>query len=111
MPWARRYDLAVLRNPGYQCPLAASTRAIDHEVLHLPTLDQCRELAGRQDGISPREATQGHHRLVRRQNDGIGSLRIEHGDQVFRRALMSLQVANQGGVRAGIRTLSAPNVA
>src|ERR1700730_18822832 len=69
LPLARRDDLAVLLNPGDQCALtastsAASTGAIDQEVLHLPTLDQCRKLAGRQDGISPREATQCHHRLV-----------------------------------------------
>src|SRR5438128_12321679 len=79
LPLARRDDLAVLLNPGDQCALATptsaeATGAAEQKVLHLPTLDQCRELAGRQDGISPREATQGHHRLVRRQNDGIGSL-------------------------------------
>src|SRR6266849_8299657 len=78
LPLARWDDLAVLLNPGNQCALAAptsaaSTGAIDQEVLHLPTLDQCHELAGRQDGVTAREATQGHHRLVRRQNDGIGS--------------------------------------
>src|SRR5205085_11918542 len=78
LPLARRDDLAVLLNPGDQCALAAptsatSTQAAEQEGLHLPTLDQCRELAGRQDGITAREASQGHHRLIRRQNDGIGS--------------------------------------
>src|SRR3984893_8737044 len=73
LPLARRDDLAVLLNPGDQCALAAptsatSTGAAEQEVLHLPTLDQCRELAGREDRITAREATQGHHRLVRRQN-------------------------------------------
>src|SRR5256885_16823463 len=61
LPLARRDDLAVLLNPGDQCALAAptsaaSTEAAEQEVLHLPTLHECRELAGRQDGVTAREA-------------------------------------------------------
>src|SRR5947209_20627000 len=83
LPLARRDDLGVLLNPGDQCALAAptsaeATGAVEQEVLHLPTLNECRELAGLQAGHTAREATQGHHRLVRRQNDGIGSLCTEY---------------------------------
>src|ERR1700674_82875 len=49
--------------------LSSPPKRIQQEEAHCTIGDQGRQLVGRQDGIAAGEASQRHHRLIRREND------------------------------------------
>ena len=74
-PGAGRDYCTVLRHPGSQSALTTHTAAAataEQEVAHSAIRDKLRKLAGRQNRIATREATQRHHWLVCRKDQRVG---------------------------------------
>ena len=81
-------------------PLAAlgslAARRLQQKELHVAFIDEIFQPRRAQDGVVPREAAQGDDGIVGVQDRVLGKLLVRGGHQVLGRALVGLEVLEQG---------------